>query len=221
MNPLKNRIAFSILVIFGALTYLFAWSPVFEVSQIRVLGTPQYAKSSQIIEGAEIAIGDKLARVEPRTITRRLSEFQWIKNVNLSRNWINGTVTIEIAARVPVGIYGGKALDATGALFEYPGEFASDLPHVSASTPNLGLRGISLFKALPSDLRASLISISVPNESSIASRHKKSGGAFWVQWGSLEELPMKIRVYKALLQLPENKDINNLNLSAPHAPIAR
>jgi hypothetical protein len=42
-----------------------------------------------------------------------------------------------------------------------------------------------------------------------------------VQWGSLEELALKVRVYKALLALPENKSINKIDLSAPHAPIVK
>jgi hypothetical protein len=42
-----------------------------------------------------------------------------------------------------------------------------------------------------------------------------------VQWGSLENLPLKVRVYNTLLALPENKTVKKIDLSAPHAPIVK
>jgi hypothetical protein len=42
-----------------------------------------------------------------------------------------------------------------------------------------------------------------------------------VQWGSLDDLALKVNVYKLLLALPENKSIKRIDLSAPHAPIVK
>jgi hypothetical protein len=154
-----------------------------------------------------------------------LEDFTWIKDSSLSRNWTKGEISISITARVPVGIYGAKAIDASGTLFDLPEGFPESdlaaLPRVSAASPELGLRAIALFKVLPADVRENLIAMSAPNESSISTRQTKGGHELFIQWGSLTQIPLKVRVYKALLALPENKDVKRIDLSAPHAPIAK
>ena len=225
MCNLTKKILVLLVLLFSSATYLFAWSPIFEVSRVTVSGLPSYIQSSSIEEALAIKAGDKLARIEPRTISRRLEDFTWIKSSSLSRNWTNGEISIAISTRTPVGLYGSRAIDGSGTLFdlpvEYPVSSTSQLPRVSASNPELGLRAIALFKVLPADVRRNLISLSAPNESSISTRHSVGGHELFIQWGSFTQIPLKVRVYKALLALPGNKDVKRIDLSAPHAPIAK
>lgn len=219
--PLRLRILATLAAIFIALAYLFAWSPVFTVKTITTSGVPAGVSSKSIIERSAVEVGDKLARIEPRSIEKLLGETSWVKSISVSRNWIKGEVAIAISARVPVGIYKGKAIDSSGRLFDFPGEKVKDLPTVSAATPDLGLAAISLFSKLPSDLRKSLISMSATSNSSINSWHQEVGRNIKINWGSVEKIELKVSVYRALLALPENKLIRRVDLSAPHAPIVK
>ena len=217
----RSRAAIVAVLLFASMTYLFAWSPVFQVKNINVSGLPKDVPQSLILETAQIAIGDKLARIEPRTISTRLSTLNWISEINLQRNWFRGAIDIKISPRIPVGIYRGRALDKNGIIFDLPTGVLPDLPEVSAATPKLGLVAIELFKELPSDLRTSLLSMNARHESSIASVHRRESKEIKIQWGSNKDMALKVKVYRALLALPENKDITAVDLSAPHAPIVK
>jgi cell division septal protein FtsQ len=162
-----------------------------------------------------------LARIEPRTISTRLSTLNWISEINLQRNWFRGAIDIKISPRIPVGIYRGRALDKNGIIFDLPTGVLPDLPEVSAATAKLGLVAIELFKELPSDLRTSLLSMNARHESSIASVHRRESKEIKIQWGSNKDMALKVKVYRALLALPENKEITAVDLSAPHAPIVK
>lgn len=221
---MKRRSARAIVIvaaIFALLTYLFAWSPIFQVKRVDVTGLPTGISQPSIIAQAGISIGDKLARIEPRTVKRSLSDFNWIDQIEISRDWLGGSISIAITPKIAVGIYRGRALDKTGSIFDLPSEMPNDLPVVSSSTPQLGLVAIDLFASLPDDLRLSLISLNAAHESSISSIHQKGKGTLTIQWGALRELPLKVKVYRALLALPENKKIVRMDLSAPHAPIVK
>jgi hypothetical protein len=42
-----------------------------------------------------------------------------------------------------------------------------------------------------------------------------------IRWGTNSDNELKLKVYKALLALPENSAIKRVDLSAPHAPIVK
>lgn len=220
MNFSRRALAAAIaLSLFGGATYLLAWSTVFEVSAITVNGNPKEVASQFIVRASDISVGDKLARIEPRSINNRLAELNWIESADLSRNWISGEITIAVKPRVAVGLYKGRALDSSGKIFDLPGRVPNDLPVVTAASTKLGLQAIELFRELPLSIRENLVSISASNQSSIWSVEMRENRRLLVQWGSLEELRLKVRVYNALLALPENKSAKKIDLSAPHAPI--
>ena len=209
------------IVLFLGVVYLLAWSPVFSVRSIATSGLPSTISEQYIVTKSGVVTGEKLSRIEPRSVERAIGEISWIKNVSVSRNWINGQVKISLSTRVPIGIYKGRAIDASGALFEIPGKTPSGLPVVTASNPTLGLAAIDLFTHLPLDLREGALSVSASRESSISSWQVISGKKIKVMWGSAEQMELKVTVFKALLELPENKNIKRVDLSAPHAPIVK
>jgi hypothetical protein len=63
--------------------------------------------------------------------------------------------------------------------------------------------------------------MSAANSSSINSWHGEAGRNIKVTWGSTKEIELKVSVYRALIALPENKNIRRVDLSAPHAPIVK
>jgi cell division septal protein FtsQ len=220
MSPRFRAIAATTLI-FAGLVYLFAWSPLLTVRSIEISGVPAGISESIIVARSEISLGERLARIEPRAAENVLKEFSWIRNINVSRNWLNGRVSISITARTPVALYKGKALDSDGEIFQIAGAVPKGLPQVSASTPELGLIAIELFTALPADLRSSLITLSASRSSSISSWQQVGARKIKVMWGSADQVDLKVSVYQALLALPENKSIKRVDLSAPHAPIVK
>lgn len=220
MNTRTRAIAISI-VLFSLVTYLFAWSPIFEVRSVTTEGLPREVSAASIVSKSKIEIGQKLSRIEPRSVERTLRELSWVKSVSVERKWWSGTVIVKITPRIAVGIYKNRAIDSSGTLFVLPGKTPPELPVVSASTPELGLEAIGLFTDLPPELRDNVISISAASENSISSWQQWGSQKLKVTWGTSREIDLKVTVLQALLQLPENKAIKRVDLSAPHAPIVK
>ena len=220
MNTRVRAIAITV-GIFASLTYLFAWSSIFTVKKIEVNGLPKEVSSVTVIEKSEIRLGEKLARIEPRSIEKKLEEISWLNSVSVDRHWAHSSVEIRVSPRIPVGVFQGRALDSSGTLFDLPGKAPLSLPIVSGSNSTLGLQAITLFTALPLDLRNSVISLNAANESAISSWQKSEGRKLKVMWGSASQIDLKVSVYRALLALPENKSVTRVDLSAPHAPIVK
>lgn len=219
--PVRVKVIGVIVALFAALTYLFAWSPVFSVRSISAEGAPVDVSEAALISKSQIRIGEKLSRIEPRSIERSLEELSWIKQASISRDWIKGKVTITVTPRVAVGMYKGKAIDSSGTLFVHPGKVPAGLPQVSAASPKLGLEAIALFTNLPSEIQQSILSVTASNTNSISSWQEQNGRKLKVTWGSVRDLDLKVTVLQALLELPENQSIKRVDLSAPHAPIVK
>ena len=221
---MRNRVALwfiAIVAIFSGLIYLFAWSNVFTVKEIKISGAPTETARELVLENSQISLGQKLARIEPRSVDNRLSSLGWVKKITINRDWISGKVSLAIEPRTPKAYYKGKTLDDTGAIFELPGFDGGDLPQVSAPTPELGIQAVELFRQLPSDFREAVISLTAVNEANFLLAVNYKGRSLSVKWGSSDENALKVQVFKELLKQPENKRIKRVDLSAPHAPIVK
>lgn len=214
-----NRRILSIagIALFALLTYIIAWSTLFTVSKVVVTGAQQNAM--QNLSG--VTIGEKLARVEPRAVARKLQEQLWIEGVEVSRNWINGTVTLQITPRKPIGIFAGRFIDKSGTTFDIPGVSSESLPIVEAQTSENGLAAIELFKNIPEKLRTKIVTITAKNADSFELILDEGTRKVLLQWGTNSDLDLKIKVYEALIGLKENSKISTIDVSAPHAPIVK
>lgn len=218
MIPINRKILFLLgITVFALIAYLIAWSSLFTVTKVVVTGTEQ----SSIGKLSGVTIGEKLARVEPRAVGRKLQEEIWIERVKLSRNWINGTVTIEVAPRIPIGIFAGRFIDKDGTIFDIPGGFSQSLPVVEANSTEFGLSAVELFSEFPQTFRSKVITISAKNEDAFEVNLKEDSRKITLIWGSDSDLNLKIKVYEALVLLKENSKISIIDVSAPHAPIVR
>ena len=221
---MRNRLArwlIASVAIFSALIYLFAWSNVFTVKEIKISGAPTKIAKELVLETSQISLGQKLARIEPRSVDHRLSTLGWVKEIKIKRDWISGEVSLAVEPRTPKAYYKGKTLDASGAIFELPGFDGGDLPQVSAPTPELGIQAVELFRQLPSDFREAVTSLTAVNEASFLLAVDYKGRSLSVKWGSSDENSLKVQVFEELLKQPENKRIKRVDLSAPHAPIVK
>jgi len=181
---MNRRLAlFSSLALLAIATYILGWSSFFTVSSVEITGTKTQLSS-------DISTGEKLARIEPRAIAAKFETLDWVAEAKVSRNWINGKVSIEITERTPVAIFNKIVFDSAGNSFVLRGTPSSPLVQIQASDLGAAKKAVTFFSSLPVDLKSAL-------------------------------MELKLKVYKALIALPENASIKRVDVSAPHAPIVK
>jgi len=206
-------VAISVLVL-AAATYVLGYSSFFTVSAVEVLGS-----KNQINPG--ITIGEKLARVEPRAIAAKLETLDWVESVNVSRNWINGKVSVEVTERTPVAIFNNQVIDSTGKSFVLRAEPSKPLIQIQAGDLEAAVSAVNFFTTLPAELNSTLKVVKVRSTGAFVLEIDNGGKNLEIRWGTNSDNELKIKVYKALLALPENASIKRVDVSAPHAPIVK
>ena len=201
-------------VVLAAATYVLGYSSLFTVSAVDVVGS-----KNQINPG--ISIGQKLARVEPRAIAAKFENLDWVESANVSRNWINGKVTIELTERTPVAIFNNQVIDSTGKSFALRSEPSSPLVQIQASDLEAAVSAVSFFTSLPEELKSALTVVKVRSTGALVLEINNAGKNLEIRWGTNSDNELKLKVYKAILALPENSAIKRVDLSAPHAPIVK
>ena len=203
----------SVVVLVGA-AYILGWSTLFTVSSIEIKGS-----STQVSSG--IVKGQKLARVEPRAVAAKFENLDWVASAKVSRNWINGTVTIDLTERTPVAIYNNKVIDSTGKSFALRGPASTNLVQIQAGDLTAATKAVTFFMTLPADLKEALTVVKVRSTGALVLVVNNGGKDLEIRWGTNDENELKLKVYKALIALPENAAIKRIDVSAPHAPIVK
>jgi cell division septal protein FtsQ len=214
------------VVIFGAGSYLLGWSSLLTVKQIEITGAPTSASEKEIRAKLNFSQGDQLARVDARALSNRLQATGWVESADISRNWFNGEVRIDLQPRIPVAKFTspGKpqaALDASGEVFNLPGELPSGLPNVSATSVASGLIAAELFTQMPKEFSNGIDRLSAESATNLVVYGKFNERTLQIIWGDKEDILLKIKVINSLLELPENKSIRLIDVTAPQAPIVK
>ena len=210
----KRLIAFATAIFVGAASYALGWSTLFTVSSVEVTGTDQRLPQS-------IKVGEKLARVEPRAVAATYEKFAFVQDAQVSRNWISGKVTISITSRTPVAIFNNQAIDDSGKAFVVKGQLPAALPQIQASSVEIAVAAVEFMKSLPEEIRSNLKILKVRSTGAYVMDVDVQGRKVEVRWGFATENELKAKVYKALLEQPENAKLKRMDLSAPHAPIVK
>ena len=224
--PKKTLVIAITLIIFGAGSYLLGWSSLLTVKQIEITGAPTLISEKEAAKSLNISLGDKLARVDSRALANRLKANDWIKSADISRNWFTGKVSIDLLPRTPVALYTepGKpqvALDASGVSFKLQGKVPDGLPKVSSSSVASGLIAIAIFTEMPKEFSNGIDRLTAASPRNILINGKFSGRTMQIVWGDGEDTSLKLRVINQLLDLPENKSIRLIDVTAPLAPIVK
>jgi cell division septal protein FtsQ len=201
-------------LLFAGATYVLGWSTLFTVSSVEINGS-----STPI--NTEIITGQKLARVEPRAVATKFETLDWVADAKVSRNWINGKVTIDLTERTPVAIYNNKVIDATGKSFVLRATPSTQLVQVLAGDLTAAAKAVTFFTTLPADLKSALTVVKVRSTGALVLEVNNAGKNLEIRWGIDGDNELKLKVYKALLALPENAAIKRVDVSAPHAPIVK
>jgi cell division septal protein FtsQ len=210
----RRLLLFVSTLVLAAVTYILGWSSLFTVSAIEIVGG-----NTQINSG--IVEGQKLARVEPRAVAAQFEKLDWVSTARVTRNWINGKVSIELTERTPVAIYNNTVIDSTGKSFVLRELPPTNLVQIQAGDLAAAIRAVTFFTALPSDLKSGLTVVKMRSTGALVLVANNAGKNLEIRWGSDTDNELKIKVYKALIALPENAAIKRVDVSAPHAPIVK
>ena len=220
---LRRHRLFTVLAILltAGLAYLLGWSNVLTIKDISYTGAPTKSSEATVKFLTNLEIGEQLARVETRKIAGRLQTLPWIESADLSRNWISGKILIAVKPRIPIATFNGELMDATGKRFELPGGFKSKLPSVFARDTKSGLAAIKLFTKLPAEFSTRTSAFTATSPENINFKIVEGKRSLMVIWGSDIEIDLKLKVYKALVALPENSKIKIIDLTEPRSPIVK
>ena len=210
----KKLIASIAIITLAAATYILGYSTFFTVSAVEVIGSTKPINTG-------ITKGQKLARVEPRTVATKLEELDWVESADISRNWINGKVVVELKPRTPIATFQNQVLDSTGASFVPQGARPSGLIEIQAGTVEDASKAVTFLTELPQELNSTLTVVKVRSTGALVLIMENNGKKIELRWGTNSENELKLKVYKALIALPENANIKRVDVSAPHAPIVK
>ena len=228
---LRTRRVFSlpiaiISVVVILLAYLLGWSSIFKVKNIEISGAPTSVVQVGIQKKSQIEVGQQLARVNPQSVARRIEKLSWVKEVAISRDWLRGSVAIQITPREPLAFFNsdqvpGQTIDGEGQLFSLPGYTNPDLALISAKSPESALKANELFTALPEKFRSQITLMTATSSQTFTLNTVIDGRELRIRWGDSQDMALKISVINKLLKLPENKAIKVIDVVAPHAPIVK
>ena len=211
----RHRLGIAIAIfVFVVAAYVLGWSTLLTVSSVEVTGT-------KTLITTEIKVGERLARVEPRSIVAELGRIKWIRNVEVSRNWISGKVTIAIVERTPIAIFNEQVIDEEGVSFPLLNQNIQGLPHIQAMDIDAAIVAANFYNSLPKDFADAITTLKVVTGDSYSLDMSQGKRSIELLWGQDGENSLKVRVYRALIARPENIEITRIDLSAPHAPIVK
>lgn len=234
----KRLLLISILITAISLTaYLLGWSTFLTVKEVRIQGTTATAVILNELKKREVEPipGQKLARVEIRSVRNVLSDLDWLASTEVSRNWFSKKIEIKVVERVAVA----RALTERNLLVNFDSEGLIFNPTSSNQLkgqellPLVSTAGDSrtdlvyiakLLKQMPAELKyliSDLDQISVTKAGYILMSTKINGQVVRINWGNIEQIDQKFSVLQALLKLPENQGLEQIDLSEPKAPIVK
>jgi len=211
----KRRLVVALtLILFALAAYALGWSNLLTVSSVEIKGTGTYLSTT-------IKPGERLARIEPRAVAKEYEKLDWVQRAEVSRSWINGKITITITERLPIAIFNDRAIDKDGVSFAITNQSTKGLPRIQAPSIDSAITAAAFFSALPQEIASSVQLVKVGNGEMYTLQMQATGHVIEVVWGSSQDNALKATVYKALIARAENSKIHQLDLSAPHAPIAK
>lgn len=210
----RRLIAGVVVAVLAGATYILGYSTFFTVTSVEVIGSTKPINTG-------ITKGEKLARVEPRAVATKLENLDWVESADVSRNWINGKVVVELKQRTPIATFNNQVIDSTGASFIPQGEQPSGLIEIQANGIEAATKAVNFLTELPEELNSTLTVVKVRSTGALVLIMENNGKKIELRWGTNSENELKLKVYKALIALPENANIKRVDVSAPHAPIVK
>lgn len=234
----RIRIAFFVTSILGGLIYVLGWSSLLTIQAVEIKGTNQgNLISAQLLAGrSNLVLGEPLARMNPKHEENLITDLEWVKQAEVSRNWWTREVQVLVTPKIPIAIFkiAGAAstnpryLASDGTDFSSPQNFTNlaTISLISNGQNLVGQRRIiaSFVASLPADLIPGLENLEITKKGEVIMATELRKPALRINWGSSnssEEIVIKSNVLKDLLGLPENKKITYVDLTVANAPIVK
>ena len=205
----------SLLILVVTLAYIFGWSGIFAVKSITVIGNDKQISESQVIALTGIHNGEKLARIDIRKVS--LENFNWIKRIEVRKNWWQGEVTLKVVTRNPVARSGTHFVDDEGYIFDPPIPPTAKLPQFNFASNSDRKAAAVFFTALPIEFSTNISEVAPGYAITLPMSNK----TYLILWGENINNSLKIKVFTRLIALPENKNISKIDLSDPTKPVVK
>ena len=212
------------LVLVTVATVGAAYSPLFAVERVQVIGTQQLA-AADVSAALSAQVGTPLAAIDESAVKAALVAFPLVESYTLEARPPHDLV-VRIVERTPIGVLSSAAgytlVDAAGVAL-------STTPDAPAGYPLLDVTGGvggpafdaagQTMRALPADLRAQVtaVSASTPDDVSLA----LGAANAQVVWGSAEQSALKALVLQKLMAARPPDGVAVYDVSSPAAPVVR
>jgi hypothetical protein len=230
-----------VTLLFAALAYVLGWTNVIAVKSFEVVDENPDRKT--VIEKTlDLAsqVGKPIARIDRRELNGKLRNLTWASQVDLSRNFVTGKVTLVIEPEVVMARLNSSWTAAPGQIpflaedlsviyvnqdeanFLEVSELlkkGSGLPEINMGSEDDQLKG-SLRDLVAKLNQWTILGINAPDGGNISSTLILDGRQLEVYWGNVKELDLKLEVLNRLLELKENRRAKSFDLSNPLSPIA-
>lgn len=209
-----------VIVALGAVAT--AYSPLFAVSQITVVGTNRL--DAETVEGALSGqLGTPLALVDSSAVKAALVGFPLVESYSIEARPPQELV-VRITERTPVGVVSTRAgfslVDAAGVVLATTAEAPDGFPVIEA-TGGAGSRAFravgAVYRSLPEDLRTQVTAMSATTPDDVT---LTIDGAD-VLWGSSEDPVEKARVLNAAMAAQPPSEVDEYDISSPDAVVIR
>ncbi len=220
---------------------MLGWTNVFAVKSFEVVDENPDRKT--VIEktlNLSSQVGKPIARIDRRELNGKLRNLTWASQVDLSRNFVTGKVTLAIEPEVVMARLNSSWTAAPGQIpflaedlsviyvnqdeanFLEVSELlkkGSGLPEINMGSEDDQLKG-SLRDLVAKLNQWTILGINAPDGGNISSTLILDGRQLEVYWGNVKELDLKLEVLNRLLELKENRSAKSFDLSNPLSPIA-
>lgn len=224
MKKRKRKVWFAfllVLILLGSSSYVLGWSSLLSVKKVVVVGAPNPSEAFAIQH--DFRLGEKMARLETQKIAKTLKAYTWLDHASINRNWLKGIVTVHVWTRTPIAQFKSHLVDNNGVVFDLPNIDTTHLPVITGMNSTSAKFATDLLSALPSIMRIQVSGILVRgnNWAILKIANPSQSKNLSVVWGDLTETSLKVKVYQALIALPENVKVTYVDVSAPLAPIVK
>ncbi|MDF2555911.1 MAG: cell division protein [Microbacterium sp.] len=212
------------LVLITVATVGAAYSPLFAVERVQVVGTQQLPPGD--VEAAlSDQVGTPLAAIDESAVKSALVRFPLVESYTLEARPPHELV-VRIVERTPVGVLSSAAgytlVDAAGVAL-------STTPAAPAGYPLFDVTGgveSSAFeaagrvmRALPADLRAQVTAVSASTPDDVALTLGAANAK--IVWGSAEQSALKAVVLQDLMAVRPAGTVSEYDVSSPEAAVIR
>ena len=217
-----------IILLIGVLGYFLGWSKVLAIKNIEISAAGNEALVAPLIEPKDIHIGLPMARVSSQRIKDDLASMTWIEKITINRRWLAHDMRITITEHHPIAQYQDNQgqteyFDSGGYSFISPNP-PTGLPVITFIHQDQQSRSAvaQFLVAAPGDLTIGMTSLSVDaSDQILLTTALPRYPQLIISWGAATEIPLKVKVLRELLALPENKKITNVDLTNPSTPIVK